>query len=378
MRKPDRRSSWKRLLGQIGSGFLRWEEENKILWGAFDKLAKDLETYLLDYILTDKEACEIFASNLPQVIKECNEKIYESPLMPHSYAFVHLLERYRRFWGILTELTKAKILPLNDNIINILDIGTGPAPTLYAISDYYEALLRYADIVKCREIAIPELRLESVESSREVLPFMHMFSELSFRRGPFHVTFSDFQGLNLADHRSQLKERRTREIADEDDTSEYLAKKWIHEYEPWWKRIFRYNLCVLSYFLTKPETVTKFEKELKALFKDLPNGGTVIVIGGTGPNYPRIYEMVEVLAENAGITDVNWIPRSLSCTYGDIYSDRIKNLYNLVWRRLESECSNMQKIRDSLPRSAKDLWDPGTPYKGPREFGLRVFRKGRW
>ena len=259
MRKPKRRSSWKQLLGQHGPGFLRWQEEERFQIQAFNKISLDLETYLLSHVLISKDACEIFASNLPLVIEECNECIYDNTLMPDSYAFVHLQERYRRFWGVLKELTAAKVLPMKKNGINALDIGTGPAPALYAISDYYEALHKYAGIINCPEIDIQEPCLESVESSREVPRLLHMFSEIGLRRrGPFHVTFNNFKGLDLASHRSHQKERRIREIANEDDSDEYYAQWWINEYEPWWDGVFRYNLCVLSYFLTEPETVSKY------------------------------------------------------------------------------------------------------------------------
>lgn len=219
-----RKASWKKLLGKHAYGFLSWVEENGIRSQAFLKLAADLEGYLLQSILVTREACEIFVSQLPAVLERCDEDIYNEPLVPQAYAHVHLLERYRRFWDILVELTKARVLPMRRDGIDVLDVGTGPAPALYAVADFYDAMGKYADAQAIPNLMTPPPSLESVESSVAMIDLVHTLSELGRPRGPFRATFVDFRGLNLCREQAQARERWTSQVADEMDTSEEFAR----------------------------------------------------------------------------------------------------------------------------------------------------------
>lgn len=369
------RGSWKWQLGKHGPGFLQWAEGSQIHLQTFFKLAADLERFLLEHVLVSREACQAFVSRVPDVMKRCDEDIYDEPWAAPAYAYVHLLERYRRFWHVLVELTRARVLPMGDDSIDVLDVGTGPAPALYAVADFYDAILGYAVDADVPRLATPPPNLESVESSKGMMSFVHVFSELARRNGPFSATFLDFRGLMLPRERQMRVEQQTRQIADELDTSEEFARWWMQENETWWHDVFRYNLCIFSNFLTQASTVGELRNELGAVFRSLRLGGVVLVVGGTGGHYPEIYEMVDRIAHETGTRPIDWMPESLPCVYGDDTAQRIKRLYRRVWRRLEEYCGDLTYICESLPR---DLWEPNTPLRGPTRFGLRVFRKGRW
>jgi hypothetical protein len=369
-----RRRSWKQLLGQHGPGFIKWARENQIRSGAFNRLAADLERYLLDTILVSPEACRAFACQLPAVLERCDEDIYDYPLVAPAYAYMHLLERYRRFWQVLVELTTACALPMGDGGISVLDVGTGPAPALYAVADFYDAVVRYSEAADIASLTTPPPRLETVEKSKCMVAFMHAFSELAERRGPFHATFLDFRGLDLPGEQEERLERETSQAADELDTSVEFARWWLHENERWWWNMFRYNLCIFSNFLTQASMVDQLRDEVTAVFRSIRPGGVVLVVGGTGDPYPELYKMVADIAHQSRARRVERIPASLPCEYGDDAAQRIKQLYGRVWRRLEDCCGDLTQIRESVPQ---DLWNPCRPLEGPREFGLRVFRKGR-
>jgi hypothetical protein len=60
-----------------------------------------------------------------------------------AYAYLHLLERYRRFWTVLMRLMEVGRLPLARTEVRLLDVGAGPAPVTYATIDFYQALHAY-------------------------------------------------------------------------------------------------------------------------------------------------------------------------------------------------------------------------------------------
>jgi hypothetical protein len=81
---------------------------------------------------------------------------------------VHLVDRYRRFWNVLEELLRATALPVRDTALDVLDVGTGPAPALYAVNDFFEELRVFAGEANdsCRRLLTPPPRLRSIERSR--------------------------------------------------------------------------------------------------------------------------------------------------------------------------------------------------------------------
>jgi hypothetical protein len=369
------RPSWKWLLREYGLALLAWTESSQILSQSFFKLAADLEDYLLEDVLVCPQACKTFVGRLPDVIDRCDEDIYEEPLVAPAYAYVHLLERYRRFWSVLVELTKGRVLPMADDGIDVLDVGTGPAPGLYAVADFYDAVGRYAETAHVPGLATGPPNLESVESSKGMTRFVHAFSEWTRRAGPFRATFSEFRGLVLPRQRQVDIEGQARQIADEFDTSEQFARWWMRESEPWRYDVFRYNLVIFSNFLTQPNMVDDLGVELESVFGSLRPGAVLVVVGGTGHHYPQVYAMVDSIASQTRTRRVDWVADSLPSVYGDDTAQRIKQVYARVWTRLEECCGDVSHVCECLPQ---DLWDRHTPLAGPARFGLRVFRKGRY
>jgi len=151
--------SWHRLLKLHNQEFFTWMDENGIRLKMFNKLAEDLEHYIIDCLTSGSfyEAnhplrpllpmyfCEQFANCITDVFVNCDDPhMYEKYMAAQAYAHVHLLERYRRFWDILICLLEAAVLPMSEKGLQVLDVGTGPAPGLYAVSDFYHALYDFA------------------------------------------------------------------------------------------------------------------------------------------------------------------------------------------------------------------------------------------
>ena len=91
------------------------------------------------------------------VFKNCDSIDYQNEEIVAAYVMLHLLDRYVRFQKIQEELLKRGFLEKWINMKNrgvkanpnyklkmrILDVGTGPAPALFAFSDLYEWIKKF-------------------------------------------------------------------------------------------------------------------------------------------------------------------------------------------------------------------------------------------
>jgi hypothetical protein len=268
------------------------------------------------------------------------------------------------------------VLPLGVRGIRALDIGTGPAPALYAIEDFYRALSEFADLSMIPSLKMPSPELNCVERSEAMVHFFHRFSKFSGRAAPLNATFTEFQSLNLsgvrAFHRSQS------EIQTQWDEG---TQDFEEVYNPWAAEesdaLFRYRLVILSNFLTLEAGVEKLQEELRGLFHDLKPGAVAIVLGARGHPYPQIYRRVAAIAREAGLTDAG---RWQTDTLGHIDADhqiarRIKESQYQVYLHLE-RLVKAQVLQQS--EHWADYGNPGTTRRAQPNFGLRLFRRGRW
>jgi hypothetical protein len=76
-------------------------------------MASDLESFLLG-LLDEPTTANDFMTAIPDALGKCNDDIYDLPLRPEAYAYIHLLERYRRTWWVLVELTPRATCPSHD------------------------------------------------------------------------------------------------------------------------------------------------------------------------------------------------------------------------------------------------------------------------
>ena len=113
-----------------------------------------LSEFLIARIRSEADARD-FWNTIPHVRKACNDPCtYQLPWAAEAYAYVHLLLRYCRTWAVLKHLTAKAVLPLGSQGVRVLDVGTGPAPALYAIDDFYSALDRFAQESEIQEYAL--------------------------------------------------------------------------------------------------------------------------------------------------------------------------------------------------------------------------------
>lgn len=369
----DRRSSWRMLFRRHRGAFVGWLNATKTRQHLFENISACLEQFLLD-ALNRGDAYNAFANSIVPALRPRNMKIHDRPEFVLAYAYLYFLERYHRFWDVFLELFNAGILPMKRTGIDVLDVGSGPAPALYAVQDFYSAIKDFAKSNMIEELVTPEPTLEFVEENPCMCQFVHYFSEFCVRKGPYHPEFKDFKALNLREEQKFATEARIREIEHEDDTTWHCARRWVNENEQWWRDVFRYNLVIFSYFLTETNYVEKFTAELCSVFRALRPGGIVVIVGGTGPPYSDIHRSIDDLANKLGARRM--IVDSIPCEYEDYHAKRIKELYTHIWKEISRriDVTEYQKILSEA--DAPEVWNPQVGIKGPKRFGLRVYRKG--
>jgi hypothetical protein len=365
---PRSRAGWRYQLKENGPAFLAWLDEDGIFDRVFELLATDLQDFLLD--LLDDTTGSIFMKAIPDVMGKCNDEIYDLPFRPEAYAFMHLLERYRRTWRVLEELTRTGDLPLARYGVRTLDVGTGPAPVLYAVNDFYGALRHFAGAHRIESLRLPDPELSAVEGSAGMRFFIHRFSEWARRTGgPFHADWTDFAEFDPAGRRADRLRARVAQIADEDDTSEAFARSWIDQNEGWLQGADTYRLCFFSNFLTTPEVLERFQERVDAAFRAVTSGGVVVITGADAYKYRPIYKAIQATADAAGFRRLN-VQERFDQPTPDPCGATIKRLYGAVWNRLEESGA----ARRDLVESVEDLWDPDEPYTATR-FALRAYRR---
>ena len=373
--------TWRQLLLHHGGPFLKWLDDSRAEVRALDLLATQLCNFLIDQIERVysewPDAPIEFWRKIPVVRACCNQpKIFEQPFAVEAYAYVHLLERYRRTWASLKYLTNVAVLPLGTHGVKTLDVGTGPAPALYAIADFYQTLNEFAELSNTPQLRLPAPELNCIERSEPMIWFFHKFSEFCKRSGPFGPVFNDFAGLDLEAVRRWHQRQNEYEEWWDPETGQYEEVYSPDTASESANSLFRYRLVVFSNFLTLESDVEKFTVDLRSLFRDLRAGTVVIVLGSTGDSYQNIYEQVAGIAREERLLEAGWHTDTLGRIEPQDEAARlIKSAQNRVYRWLEGLVGAERLERG---KAWPDYWSAEPSAKSRPKFALRIFRRGRW
>jgi hypothetical protein len=217
---------WRDFRRRYGPRFLAWLDTSGYRLTALRAIGEATVAFFREEILSDaagrREVAERIINRIVPTAQNCDEVSYNDPPSVVAYAFQHLLERYRRTWQVLEELLRQKVLPYGACGVNVLDVGTGPAPTIYAIQDFYSALGAFA-----QEIGAPfevTVRPTIAEPGRGMVAFMHRFSEFKgslsdrFIAGPYSARFGDLLEICLPElRRRAIEDAVDQMLADDDD-----------------------------------------------------------------------------------------------------------------------------------------------------------------
>jgi len=213
-----------------------------------------------------------------------------------------------------------------------------------------------------------------------MVTFSQHFAQFSGRTGPFRPVFSDLAGLDLRDQRARNRRQNEVETYWDPETQQY-EEMFNSDAADESDRLFRYRMVVLSNFLTLESEVENYRAELRGLFQDLRAGAVVIILGGTGDSYQRMYQSLAVLAGEEDLTEAGWHTNSLGrIDDGGAAARTIKLAQNRVYLHLEQPVGSdaLEKTKDW-----PDYWNPNPSPKiadasrctyfggvaGPRDHG---------
>jgi len=341
----------------------------------FAELGSLVEGCLLDRITRDPEVGRGIASQLLNVIYNCDRITYNEPGTADAYALLHFLDRYHRFQLIFDLLSRRKLMPLKHRVVDILDVGTGPGPSMFAASDFYSERFGYVDVSQAyQESRRPRFKIDYVERSTEFRDWLHYFTEYANSRAPtgrywcvpyHHGTFSDFSAIEF--------DQRTASW-DQDEDGDSVRTIYI--------RRNRFDLIVFSNFLTKRHQVMRFKKELRACARFLRRDGVLLVVGATDASrkYREVYDAISGIILERGYGSrkftawckrVNLEPYVLSYRSDDPYGEPVKQHLRAVYSVLH------EKYHEVVPEKAARILGasiaPG--YNRTKAWQMLAFRK---
>ena len=242
------------------SKYQEWLEETDFLWKRFDAIATGLEKSILE-LLSEDEFARRVAAKFEEVLSRCDEIDYNDDETAVAYCILHFLPRYRMFQLIYYELLINNILPIKNNQINTLDIGTGPGPSMYALSDIYSSLQIFG-AVNHEFQHIPDY----VEQSYGFRNFLHHFTE----KANAYYSCDDL-GWNVPYHHGSFYD--------------FTSIDFNPKYKTYWGTCetikFRFNLITSSNFFTTLSQVRNQKNEIKNCVRFLRNSGIFLVVGAT-------------------------------------------------------------------------------------------------
>ena len=277
--------TWKRLCLEWWALYGNSEEYAKGFNGNIQRITEELKRYLGDRIggtgQLPRLDADNFVGSLPKVLGACNADIYDHLGAADAYAFIHLIDRYRRTWQVLERLMECGSLPFHSQKIRVLDVGAGPCASSWAVQDFYALvqLLASKDQVFQR-VCGPAVVVHTVERSQAMQQFGHWFSELARRPGPFSAEFDNFEGISPSNERRLLRDRAVQDLVHGWDYSLRQAVIQVNVLDHSWRDHGRYHLILFSNFLTEEEKTATWQTEIKSLIREL-------YAGVSAPNWNR-------------------------------------------------------------------------------------------
>lgn len=276
------------------SDFEKWLTKNDCLRKNFCLMLEVVTEYLnrvLDSNYLDEEWPVVICRQFPTVLAHCDEITYDEVGVPEAYILLHFMDRYHRYQLTFLDMLKNNTFPIRETI-NVMDIGTGPGPSLFALSDMIMLINGYLD-EKEGKCGFKHINLDYAEQSHGFRDFMHHATEMLMVRNhktavPFHHgTYYDASIFQSGERKLIYVDAwKVMNCPDDED-----CFRSIPQYVPYKKS---FDLVIYSNFLTNIQVVDIFQEQLKKTMLYLKNRGVILIVGGDpgsdkyGPVYERI------------------------------------------------------------------------------------------
>jgi hypothetical protein len=345
---------------------------------------------------SDGDQARRVIEEFPRVFSSCDQLEFKAVSQALAYLILHLPDRYCRQFQVLERLLTSGYLPMGKSDgFAVIDIGAGPGPGIFATRSFYAALAHYAAANH------PSWRVATlgfsdvVERSRGMHRVMHYFAEslvpaelgqlhrddaesqpnpciaeLSSSPPPFRARFDDFTALDVGAARRRAQQQSTEEMYEDDA----LVWRWEEAAQPG-----AYALAIMMNFLTPgSEAMLRFSEAVDRLMTGaLVPGGTILVLGGYGPDYQeQVYRELDQRAAAAHLTIVEGFGELLKAGHRADERAAVRDLTRHLWGRLALLAGDVSHVEDELRncRGAK-IFDQTKRFGFPR-FQARAYRRG--
>jgi hypothetical protein len=320
-------------------------------------------------------------AQLPRTRGNCNELYFKDPNETTAYTVQHLTDRYGRVTEILERLFTAGHLPLRLQQLSVLEIGSGPAPGLYATRDFYADLTLWAETTRQQPEFVPVTRLHALDRGEAWGSLLHHVSEhlMSLRSGlpnssgplPFHIEYDNLTDFSpIREHRKAL-DRAAALIFEEfdlaDDPIKWSTAQRFAE-EGGTDKPSAYDLILMCNFLTWEGSVDGFRKELRQLASSLTPGGLLITMGYPpwGKLYSGIWSDLRTLMRDVRLTELNGFEKPIQANQKPEWAKEIRRQRQAILDGLRSvnalpaEVSDLRET-DAFPPFQVFIWKDQRP-----------------
>ncbi len=347
--------------------FVEWVRNNDLLYDRFQHLSFLLKSYLIEKVLVDTDTTERVVLRFHDVLNNCNNITYNETGIVEAYSIFHFLDRYHRFQEIFISLIEQNSLPVfRRRTIQILDIGTGPAPALFAISDIYDLIREFGKLKAITNLENLQIQCDYVERSQEFRRWLHNFTEyVNYKSDKYHWqvpyhhgSFDEFKNIQL-----------TRKIYKDNKYTSYLYKEVN----------LSFDLIITSNFFTEEYQLDSLSNELNNLVLRLRNRGLLLVVGARGSVYPKIYEKLSTIVEDGKYSNYKFkayskkiFEQDFNYSYLDKYGILLKDLVQSILNRIRE-----LNVEDKIPTRVAKTLNSTISNKYDKEIAWRtlVFKK---
>jgi ribosomal protein RSM22 (predicted rRNA methylase) len=312
--------------------YREWILKTDFFFNRYKELLVLFEKFIETNISNGHIESDAIAKELWTAYNRCDEIDYNEDNIAFAYSIIHFMDRYHRFIITFQKLIDHKYLPLSHKEIEILDVGTGPGPGLYAISDIYNSIIEFAKATDNKQLLKLKFKTDYVERSIGFRNWLHNFTEfINYNSSssikwlvPYHHgTYEDFEKIEF-----NIK-------------SNYYNKTFIS------KR--RFNIVLFSNFLTQTDQVDNWENQIRNCFRFLRNRGKLITVGGKGGSkYQQIYSKLDEKLLNYNFSSMNNIgkcsklnlsQKDFKFDLSDRYGSELKNYFRKIYSIFEDNNS---------------------------------------
>ena len=324
---------------------------------------------------------------LGPTLASCDSLTFESPAECLAYVCWHLVDRYGRVQQALDQLAAAGHLPVRRRPVTLLEVGSGPAPAAYAITDYYASFAEWCQqsdqTVQPAPVGVPA----TLDRGPAWGHVVHRLSEIALMQGEgsdsavrtFGTSYADLRGFSVRRlHQEGIAQSAEQEIREAEWADEYLGDREARElalesgaYPP-----SAYDLIVMCNFLTQPEMTSDLATELSELTGSLTPGGVLLVLGSASKRYEDVYAAVDQLATRRPGHPLKRVLAELaplSAQAGPVARDLVANgLVRDLSMLRKRATETFDAVRPELPRDVRALDPERLDFP---KFRLRAYKK---